>query len=55
MGGLGSLPVIVSLYFLSPKMNLLFNPSYMKVSAGREGPMRLMQFNACVPWGTWSP
>lgn len=31
-------------------MNLLFNPSYMKVSAGREGQTHLTLFTACVSW-----
>lgn len=32
-----SLPVILSLHFFSPKINLAFNPTYRKVSACRQG------------------
>lgn len=48
---MGSQAVTVSLYFLSPKMNVLFNPSYVKVSAGGKGPMCLTPLTARVSRG----
>lgn len=50
-GGLGSQAITISLYFLSPKMNVLFNPSYIKVSAGGKGPTCLTPSTAHVSWG----
>lgn len=50
-GGLGSQAITISLRFLSPKMNVLFNPSYIEVSAGGKGPVCLTPFTARVSWG----
>lgn len=36
-------------------MNLLFNPSYMKVSPGRKDKVCLPPFVHTVPWGTLTP
>ncbi|XP_066093660.1 putative cleavage and polyadenylation specificity factor subunit 4-like protein [Saccopteryx bilineata] len=41
--------------YAHPKMILLFNPSDMKVSAGRKGPTCLPPLTACISWGARSP
>ncbi|KAM8774806.1 putative cleavage and polyadenylation specificity factor subunit 4-like protein [Rhynchonycteris naso] len=41
--------------YAHPKMILLFNPSDVKVSAGRKRPTCLMPLTACISWGTRSP